>query len=186
MKKKTIKTFSKCCLFDSKLQNVARRREVFSSIFDKTVHDALVSRGERRFSHKAFQGAVMITFYRDEPRFSQPHQLLTLLMDIDSLITKWRCECFIQCGMVGAWCLVSDNHVIMVQRMIGSQQLGTGGSSGYQYLRSTLSDRYKVFIDLFNLSTFLIPRDDIPPLTTDMKFKLANSGWFYFLTSVTE
>lgn len=31
-----------------------------------------------------------------------------------------------------------DNHVIMVQRMIGSQQLGTGGSSGYQYLKSTL------------------------------------------------
>lgn len=30
---------------------------------------------------------------------------------------------------------------MMVQRMIGSQQLGTGGSSGYQYLRSTL--RYK-------------------------------------------
>lgn len=26
----------------------------------------------------------------------------------------------------------------MVQRMIGSQQLGTGGSSGYQYLKSTL------------------------------------------------
>lgn len=33
---------------------------------------------------------------------------------------------------------LSDNHVIMVQRMIGSQQLGTGGSSGYQYLKSTL------------------------------------------------
>jgi len=33
---------------------------------------------------------------------------------------------------------ISDNHVIMVQRMIGSAQLGTGGSSGYQYLRSTL------------------------------------------------
>lgn len=62
----------------------------------------------------------------------------------------------------------------MVQRMIGSQQLGTGGSSGYQYLRSTLSDRYKVFLDLFNLSTFLIPRDVIPPLNRDMKFKLAN------------
>lgn len=39
--------------------------------------------------------------------------------------------------------LFSDNHVIMVQRMIGSQQLGTGGSSGYQYLRSTL--RYVLF-----------------------------------------
>lgn len=34
----------------------------------------------------------MITLYRDEPRFNQPHQLLMLLMDIDSLITKWRCK----------------------------------------------------------------------------------------------
>lgn len=72
--------------------DIEKRREVYRSIFDPAVHDALVSRGERRFSHKALQGAIMITFYRDEPRFSQPHQLLTLLMDIDSLITKWRCK----------------------------------------------------------------------------------------------
>ena len=57
--------------------------------------------------------------------------------------------------------------------MLGSQQMGSGGSSGYQYLRSTLSDRYKIFIDLFNLSTFLIPIQDIPPLTTEMKRKLS-------------
>lgn len=165
-------------------QDVARRKEVFSSIFEKNVHDALVSRGERRFSYKALQGAIMITFYRDEPRFSQPHQLLTLLMDIDSLITKWRCKIltfsFFQILrlIIGLYIFLFfkniDNHVIMVQRMIGSQQLGTGGSSGYQYLRSTLSDRYKVFLDLFNLSTFLIPRDVIPPLNRDMKTKLAN------------
>lgn len=135
-----------------------KKKSVFESIFDPTVHAALVTRGERRFSHKALQGAIMITFYRDEPRFNQPHQLLMLLMDIDSLITKWR-----------------YNHVIMVQRMIGSAQLGTGGSSGYQYLRSTLSDRYKVFLDLFNLSTFLIPRSHIPPLTRHMKSKLSIS-----------
>lgn len=92
--------------------------------------------------------------------------------------------------------LVLDNHVIMVQRMIGSQQLGTGGSSGYQYLRSTLrwnwknsesfyennenyqtfSDRYKVFLDLFNLSTFLLPRESMPKLTNSMK-KSLNRGW---------
>lgn len=58
--------------------------------------------------------------------------------------------------------------------MIGSSQLGTGGSSGYHYLKSTLSDRYKVFLDLFNLSTFLIPREYIPPLNKDMKSKLGN------------
>ncbi|KAB0799547.1 hypothetical protein PPYR_07427 [Photinus pyralis] len=138
-----------------RLASWEQQREVFESIFDVKVHDALVARGERRFTHRALQGAIMITFYRDEPRFSQPHQILTLLMDIDSLITKWR-----------------YNHVLMVQRMIGSSQLGTGGSSGYQYLRSTLSDRYKVFVDLFNLSTFLIPRALIPPLTPIMKSHL--------------
>ncbi|XP_033223163.1 tryptophan 2,3-dioxygenase [Belonocnema kinseyi] len=136
--------------------NLASRQAVFNTIFNESLHNALVSRGERRFTHAALQGAVMITLYRDEPRFSQPHQILTSLMDIDSLITKWR-----------------YNHVIMVQRMIGSQQLGTGGSSGYQYLKSTLSDRYKVFLDLFNLSTFLIPRNLIPPLTKQMKTKLS-------------
>uniref|UniRef100_A0A8D0C7P0 tryptophan 2,3-dioxygenase n=1 Tax=Scleropages formosus TaxID=113540 RepID=A0A8D0C7P0_SCLFO len=55
------------------------------------------------------------------------------------------------------------NHVCMVHRMIGSKN-GTGGSSGYHYLRSTVSDRYKVFVDLFNLATFLIPRDWVPKL----------------------
>ncbi|CAH0560366.1 unnamed protein product [Brassicogethes aeneus] len=137
------------------LSDLEKRREVYESIFKPEVHQALMARGERRFTHKALQGAIMITFYRDEPRFSQPHQILTLLMDIDSLITKWR-----------------YNHVLMVQRMIGSSQLGTGGSSGYQYLRSTLSDRYKVFVDLFNLSTFLIPRKYIPPLSSFMKSHL--------------
>ncbi len=57
--------------------------------------------------------------------------------------------------------------------MIGSHQFGTGGSSGYHYLRTTLSDRYKVFVDLFNLSTFLLPREYIPPLTPVMKRRLS-------------
>lgn len=138
------------------VEDYKKRKELFQSIFDQNVHNGLVARGERRFSHKALQGAMMISFYRNEPRFNQPYQLLTLLMDIDALITKWR-----------------YNHVMLVQRMIGSQQLGTGGSSGYQYLRSTMSDRYKVFLDLFNLSTFLIPREFIPPLSRRMKFRLS-------------
>ncbi|XP_014612705.1 PREDICTED: tryptophan 2,3-dioxygenase isoform X2 [Polistes canadensis] len=121
------------------MNSVKSRQAMFETIFEESLHNALVSRGERRFSYAAFQGAVMITLYRDEPRFSQPHQILTALMDIDSLITKWR-----------------YNHVIMVQRMIGSQQLGTGGSSGYQYLKSTL-------------------RHLIPPLTKQMKTRLSIS-----------
>lgn len=141
------------------LNDLEQRRGVYESIFRPEIHEALLNRGERRFSHKALQGAILITFYRDEPRFNQPYQILNLLMDIDSLITKWR-----------------YNHVLMVQRMIGSSQFGTGGSSGYQYLRSTLSDRYKVFVDLFNLSTFLIPRKHIPILSDDMRSRLCLWG----------
>ncbi|XP_045124944.1 tryptophan 2,3-dioxygenase-like [Portunus trituberculatus] len=133
-----------------------RRQELFDSIFDEKIHNALVARGERRLSHRALQGALMISFYREVPRFHQPYQLLNLLMDMDSLMTKWR-----------------YNHMMMVQRMIGTQLIGTGGSSGYQYLRSTLSDRYKVFIDLFNLSSFLLPRNSVPPLDRQMKTRLS-------------
>ncbi|CAF5203384.1 unnamed protein product, partial [Rotaria magnacalcarata] len=64
------------------------------------------------------------------------------------------------------------NHLILVQRQIGNKQ-GTGGSAGYSYLRSTCSDRYKVFIDLFNLASFLIPREFLPKLTAEMKMRLA-------------
>jgi tryptophan 2,3-dioxygenase len=74
-----------------RLMDIQKRRDVYKTIFDPIVHESLVQRGERRFSYKALQGAMMISFYREQPRFSQPHQLLTLLMDIDSLITKWRC-----------------------------------------------------------------------------------------------
>lgn len=139
------------------LQNYKRKREQYDSIFEEEKHNVLMARGERRFSFMALQGALMISLYSEEPRFHQPHQILISLMDIDSLITKWR-----------------YNHVILVQRMLGSAQIGTGGSSGYQYLRSTLSERYKVFLDLFNISTFLIPRQLIPPLTPQIKTALRN------------
>jgi len=133
------------------LTSYKKKKEQYSSIFDQEKHDSLVARGERRLSFEALHGALMISLYREEPIFHLPHQVLQSLMDIDSLITKWR-----------------YNHVMLVQRMLGSSQIGTGGSSGYQYLRSTLSERYKVFLDLFNLSTFLIPRQFLPPLTKEV------------------
>ncbi|XP_063044663.1 tryptophan 2,3-dioxygenase A [Engraulis encrasicolus] len=131
---------------EEQMEEFIKQREVLSSLFDEKRHDHLMSKGERRLSYKALKGALMIYFYREEPRFQVPFQLLTSLMDIDTLMTKWR-----------------YNHVCMVHRMIGSKA-GTGGSSGYHYLRSTVSDRYKVFVDLFNLATFLVPRDWVPKL----------------------
>ncbi|NWR41165.1 T23O dioxygenase, partial [Regulus satrapa] len=131
---------------DDLLSEFQKQRDVLLSLFDEKRHEHLLSKGERRLSYKALKGALMIYFYREEPRFQVPFQLLTSLMDLDVLMTKWR-----------------YNHVCLVHRMIGSKA-GTGGSSGYHYLRSTMSDRYKVFVDLFNLSTFLVPRHWIPKM----------------------
>nr|ALQ52682.1 tryptophan 2,3-dioxygenase [Nilaparvata lugens] len=138
------------------LADVEKRRLVFETVLCADTHQRLVQRGERRLSHKALQGAILINLYRNEPRFSQPYQLLANLMDIDALINKWR-----------------YSHCLLVQRIIGTTAMGTGGSSGYHYLRSTLSDRYKIFVDLFNLSSFLLPSSLVPPLNSFMKSKLS-------------
>jgi len=50
----------------------------------------------------------------------------------------------------------------MVQRMIG-RKIGTGGSSGHDYLKSS-AEKHRIFGDLFALATFLIPRSALPPL----------------------
>lgn len=49
---------------------------------------------------------------------------------------------------IGNYFYISDSHVCLVHRMIGSKS-GTGGSSGYFYLRSTV--RY--IQSLFHLYT---------------------------------
>lgn len=131
---------------EEQMAEFRKQKEVLLCLFDEKRHDYLLSKGERRLSYRALQGALMIYFYREEPRFQVPFQLLTSLMDIDTLMTKWR-----------------YNHVCMVHRMLGTKA-GTGGSSGYHYLRSTVSDRYKVFVDLFNLSTYLVPRHWVPKM----------------------
>lgn len=138
------------------LEEVKKQEDHFDSIFSKEKHNQRVAKGERRFSHKAMQGALMIFFYRDEPRFSLPFQILQLLMDIDSLLLKWRYD-----------------HSMMVQRMIGSK-VGTAGSSGYQYLKSTISERYKVFVDLFNLSNFFVPFQRMLPLSSSIEQGVAD------------
>ncbi|XP_004638770.1 tryptophan 2,3-dioxygenase [Octodon degus] len=131
---------------EEQMAEFQKHKEVLLSLFDEKRHEHLLSKGDRRLSYRALQGALMIYFYREEPRFQVPFQLLTFLMDVDMLISKWR-----------------YNHVCLVHRMLGSKA-GTGGSSGYHYLRSTMSDRYKVFVDLFNLSTYLVPRSWIPKM----------------------
>ena len=109
--------------------------------------------GQWRFSRRALQAALFITLYRDEPVLHLPFRLLSHLMDIDETLTAWR-----------------HRHALMVQRMIGLK-LGTGGSSGGDYLRAT-ADSHQIFGDLFALSTYLIPRSQLPPLPDALRARM--------------
>lgn len=122
----------------------------FQTLFDPERYDTLVQRGERRLSRRAFLGALFIALYRDEPVVQLPHRLLTALVDIDEGLTAWR-----------------HRHALLVHRMIG-RRIGTGGTSGIDYLRAA-AERHRVFVDLFDLATFLLPRSELPPLPEDVR-----------------
>jgi len=135
---------------EAELQSLAAARTRFDSIFDEEQHRALREQGLWRFSSQALQAALFINLYRDEPALQLPFALLSRLMDIDGAMTSWRYR-----------------HALMVQRMIG-RKVGTGGSSGHDYLRQT-AERHQVFGDLFALSTFFIPRSRLPELPAEIR-----------------
>jgi tryptophan 2,3-dioxygenase len=137
---------------ESNLQSLLVTEKSFATLFDEAAYteQVLQNRVSRNFSYRAMQAALLISLYKDEPIFQMPHKLLTLLVDVDAQLANWRFR-----------------HAAMVQRMIGVK-IGTGGSSGYHYLRTTQTDRYKVFVDLYHISTYLLPRSALPKLPSGL------------------
>lgn len=142
------------------LKNIELTRENYQALFDETKHNELIKEGKRHLSNKAMLAAIFINLYRDEPILHMPFMFLNSLVEIDEMFTTWRYR-----------------HALMVHRMIGAK-IGTGGSSGHQYLMATV-DKHRIFIDLFNLSTYLIPRSELPKLpeelVKELGFKYSNS-----------
>ena len=135
------------------LKEHGRAVSSFEAMIDPKKHDDLIKGNKKRFSHKATQAALLIFLYRDEPILHSPFNFLSRLMDVDELFTTWR-----------------QRHALMVRRMIGAK-IGTGGSSGHAYLKST-ADRHKVFAELADLSTFFIQRSALPELPEHIKRNL--------------
>lgn len=129
----------------------------FRSLFDEGSYQQSRQGGDWRLSYKAIHAALLIQLYRDQPALQLPFRLLTALMDLDEGFTTWRYR-----------------HALMAKRMLGSK-VGTGGSSGYQYLRDA-TDKHKIFQDLFQLTTFFVPRSKIPVLPQEVQREL---GFFY-------
>ncbi|HRK07310.1 MAG TPA: tryptophan 2,3-dioxygenase family protein [Pseudobdellovibrionaceae bacterium] len=135
------------------LKSIDETEKVFNALFDASRYAELKSQGHFRLSHEALQAALLILLYRDQPIFALPFQLLTKLQDLDELMTQWRYR-----------------HSLMAHRMLGSK-IGTGGSSGAQYLKAA-TEKHRVFADLFNLATFLIPRSKLPALPESLTRKM--------------
>lgn len=125
----------------------------FNALFDDNLYDRLLESGERRMSRKATSAALLIYFYRDHPIFHLPFMLLSELIEIDDLLTRWR-----------------HAHILMVQRMIG-HRMGTGSTSGQQYLNHAMQSR-KIFGDLTNLASFLVRSSELPPMSDQVKQQL--------------
>ena len=76
-----------------------------------------------------------LAVYQDAERWFALYQLAEKLVDVDDALAAWR-----------------HKHVLTVERIIG-MKMGTGGSAGAAYLRSTLDKR--AFPELWSLRTDL-------------------------------
>ncbi|MBD3654238.1 tryptophan 2,3-dioxygenase family protein [Kangiella sp.] len=131
------------------LNDLENTRATFDALFDKNKYDELKTQGRFRMSQEATLSALFINLYREQPMLNGPFRLLQGLVEIDEKFTTWRYR-----------------HTTMVLRMIGSK-IGTGGSAGHDYLRQTTQNN-RFFRDLFNLTTFLIPRSALPELPDEV------------------
>lgn len=138
------------------LSDLNSTRQNFAALFDAKLYQQMQAEGRVRLSQRALQGALFINLYREEPVFNLPFQVLSALADMDDNLTIWRYR-----------------HAMMVQRMLGSK-IGTGGSSGHDYLRKT-TERNRIFTDLLNLATYLLPKSALPVLPEQVRERLRRS-----------
>ena len=135
---------------DTQLASLKQSRAMFDGLLDDARHAQLHAEGAWTFSRRALQAALFLFLYRDEPAAQAAFRMLQALMDLDETLALWRLR-----------------HALMVSRMLG-RKVGTGGSSGYEYLRAT-ADKHRAYNDLFAIATFLIPRSALPPLPDDVR-----------------
>lgn len=87
------------------------------------------------YEENASVEAAFLEVYRDPQRYWDLYQLAEKLVDIDEAMAAWR-----------------HRHVLTVERVIGAK-MGSGGTAGASYLRSTLGKR--AFPELWSLRTSL-------------------------------
>ncbi|MGH2553466.1 MAG: tryptophan 2,3-dioxygenase family protein, partial [Chitinophagaceae bacterium] len=138
----------KSSLADAEKDNLA----VFEEIFFNNP-GLQTSTLKRSLSFSACRAALFIMLYRGYPLLQLPFQLLNCLLETDEQLSSWRYR-----------------HMNMVHRMIGTR-IGTGGSSGKDYLKAA-ADKHYIFREIAQLNSFLIERRKLPVLSAEMEKRL--------------
>jgi tryptophan 2,3-dioxygenase len=131
-------------LAEGEKDNLASFDRIFTSAGTRT---------ESSLSPMASRAALFIMLYRGYPILQLPFRLLNALLDIDEQLSTWRYR-----------------HINMVHRIIGTR-VGTGGSTGKEYLKGAL-DKHYIFKDIAVLTSFLIERRKLPKLSETMEKRL--------------
>jgi tryptophan 2,3-dioxygenase len=111
----------------------------------------------RSLGPAACRSALFIMLYRGYPLLQLPFQVLHQLLEIDEQLSTWRYR-----------------HMSMVHRTIGTR-IGTGGSTGRDYLASAL-ERHHLFREIAALTSFLIQRKRLPELSPEIQHRLGFTG----------
>jgi len=134
------------CYKNSLANKETSNLEIFDAVF-------FANNSAAQLSAKACRAALFIMLYRGYPVLQLPFQLLGNLLEIDEQLSTWRYR-----------------HMSMVHRMIG-MRIGTGGSSGKEYLAAALGKHY-IFKEVAALTSFLVERRKLPQLSAAMERRL--------------
>lgn len=132
-----------------RLKMLDDNQQYMLSVLVPQQYQQLKATGKVRLSYDATIAALMIGLYRHHPILQGPFQFLRLLIEMDELLTSWRFK-----------------HGMLVLKIIG-RKMGTGGSSGFDYLMETVA-KHRVFEDLYNLSTLYVASSKLPPLPDEL------------------
>ena len=108
---------------------------------------------DRQMAIRIRAALVFIESYRELPLLAWPRLLLDSVVEVEEQFVLWR-----------------HRHARMVERVIG-RRVGTGGSSGVDYLDQTA--RMRVFTELWSVRTLLLPRTEIPTLLHPERYGFA-------------
>lgn len=89
-------------------------------------------------------GVLFIESYRELPLLAWPRLLIDSVVELEEQLVIFR-----------------SRHARMVERIIG-RRVGTGGSSGVDYLDQTA--RYRIFSELWSVRTLLLAKEHLPEL----------------------